>query len=381
MADARIARLADVLVGYSTRVKPGDVALISASPHAADLVREIYRRVLEAGGHPTTRINVDGLTETLVEVGSPAQLAWESPIRAAEMETIDVYFAITAESNTRSLTGADPAKMARISKAGEGIRRRYLARAAAGELRWVVTAFPTNAAAQDAEMSLEEYENFVYRAAFLDDGDPVERWKAFAGELDSVAAFLNSRRELRIVAEGTDLRFRTGGRIWEASRGFENFPDGEVFTAPVETSVEGTIHFTYPGVFQRREVHDVRLRFEGGEVVEATAARGQDFLRQMVGLDEGSRRLGEFAFGLNDAVETFTKNILFDEKIGGTVHLALGESYPETGGVNHSALHWDLICDLRGGSEVYADGELVYRGGAFLPGVLPPSSRGAAQST
>jgi aminopeptidase len=370
VADARIARLADVLVGYSARVKPGDLALISTSPHAADLAREIYRRVLEAGGHPVTRITVDGLSETLLDLGSPAQLEWESPIRAAEMETIDVYFAITAESNTRSLTGADPARIASVNKASEGSRRRYLARAAAGELRWVLTAFPTNAAAQDAEMSLAEYEDFVYRAAFLDDGDPVERWKAFAAELDGVASFLNGRKELRIVAEGTDLRFGTEGRTWEPSRGYENFPDGEVFTAPVDTSVEGTIHFTYPGVFQRREVHDVRLRFEGGEVVEATAGRGEDFLRQMVGLDEGSRRVGEFAFGLNEAVDTFTKNILFDEKIGGTVHLALGESYPETGGVNRSALHWDLICDLRGGSEVYADGELVYRDGRFLPGVL-----------
>ncbi len=370
MADVRIARLADILVGYSARVKKDDLVLIAATPHAAELVREVYGRVLAAGGYPVTRIGVDGISESLLELGSTKQLEWVNPLRMTEMETIDVYIVILAESNTRSLSGADTTKMASVSKAGEGMRRRYLARAAAGELRWVLTAYPTNAAAQDAEMALAEYEDFVYRAAFLDHSDPVQRWESFADDLRRVAGFLGGCKELRIVADGTDLRLGVEGRIWEASSGHENFPDGEVFTAPIETSVEGTIHFTYPGVFQRREVHDVRLRFEGGEVVEATAARGQDFLREMIGLDQGSRRVGEFAFGLNAAVETFTKNILFDEKIGGTVHLALGESYPETGGVNRSALHWDLICDLRGGSEVHADGELVYRDGAFLPGVV-----------
>jgi aminopeptidase len=368
--DARLARLADVLVGYSTRVKPGDLVLISSTTLAGDLVRAVYERVLAAGGHPVTRLAVEGISESLLELGSEAQLGWENPTRRAEMELADVYVAILAEWNTRSLSQADPARQAIVSRAVEDIRRLYLARAAAGKLRWVLTAFPTQAAAQDADMSLGEYEDFVYRAAFLDDGDPVERWRSFADRLRAVASFLGEVKELRVVADGTDLRLGVAGRTWEPSSGRENFPDGEVFTGPIETSVEGTIHFTYPGVFQRREVHDVRLRFEGGEVVEATAGRGEDFLRRMVWLDDGSKRVGEFAFGLNDAVDTFTKNTLFDEKIGGTVHLALGESYPETGGLNHSALHWDLVCDLRRGSEVYADGELVYRDGAFLPGTV-----------
>jgi aminopeptidase len=264
----------------------------------------------------------------------------------------------------------DPARLATHARASEEIRRRYLERAAAGELRWVLSALPTHAAAQDAEMSLAEYEDFVYTAGLLDEGDPVARWQAFAEEVERVRAFLSDRKELRVVAEGTDLTLGVEGRIWEPSSGHENFPDGEIFTAPLETSVEGTIQFTFPGVFQRREVHDIRLRFEAGEVVEATAARGEGFLREMVGLDEGARRVGEFAFGLNESVREFTRNTLFDEKIGGTVHLALGQSYPETGGVNRSALHWDIVCDLRDGGEVYADGELVYRDGRFLPGVL-----------
>ena len=370
MADSRVERLAAVLVEYSTGVKEGDLVLIAAPALAGSLVREIYTRALRAGAHPFTRIAVEGATETLVQTGSTEQLEWMNPVRMDEMETVDVHIAILADSNTRSLTRADPARQASLNRANEDIRRRYLERAATGELRWVLTAFPTNAAAQDAEMSLPQYEEFVYRAGFLDNGDPIERWQAFALELDRLASFLGGAKELRIVADETDLRVGVEGRSWVASSGHENFPDGEVFTGPVETSVEGTIRFTYPGVFQRREVDDVRLRFEGGKVVEATAARGQDFLREMVFLDEGSRRAGEFAFGLNQAVPVFTRNILFDEKIGGTVHLALGQSYPETGGLNRSALHWDLICDLRGGSEVYADGDLVYRDGAFLPGVL-----------
>jgi aminopeptidase len=232
----------------------------------------------------------------------------------------------------------------------------------------VLSAYPTQAAAQDASMSLPEYEDFVFGAAFLDDPDPVARWQEFGERLDRLAELLATKQEFRIVTEGTDLRLVTEGRTWIASKGQENFPDGEIFTGPVESSVEGEIRFTYPGVFNAREVNDVRLRFEGGEVVEATATRGQEFLREMIAMDDGARRVGEFAFGLNEAVPMFTRNTLFDEKIGGTVHLALGTAYPETGGLNRSALHWDLVCDLRSGSEVYADGELVYRDGQFLNG-------------
>ena len=234
----------------------------------------------------------------------------------------------------------------------------------------MLTAFPTEAGAQDAEMSLAEYEHFVYGAGRLFEPDPVASWQEFAKHAFAAKAFLEGVRELRIVAEGTDLTLSVDGRTWEPSVGKENFPDGEVFTAPIETKVDGTIRFTYPAVFQGREVNDVELRFEGGEVVDSSASHGLEFLREMIGMDEGARRLGEFAFGLNDGIDRFTRNILFDEKIGGTVHLALGTSYPETGGLNRSGLHWDIICDLRTGSEVYADGELVYRDGKFLPGVL-----------
>ena len=298
--------------------------------------------------------------------GSEEQLDWENPARAEDIERADVRIAINAPSNTKALTSVAPERQARFARAHERLKNRYLERAAAGELRWAVTAFPTEAAAQDAEMSLADYEDFVYRAGFLDADDPSARWHEFGNELDRLAASLKGKRELRVVAEGTDLTLGVEGRNWIASKGHENLPDGEVYTAPVETSLEGEIRFTYPAVYQGREVEDVRLRFEGGQVVEASAERGQELLEAMLEVDEGARRAGEFAFGLNPAVGVFTRNILFDEKIGGTVHLALGTAYPEFGGTNRSGLHWDMICDLRTGSEVYADGELVYRDGQFL---------------
>jgi aminopeptidase len=368
VSDLRHERLADVLVGYSAGVREGDLVTLETSTLAAPLARELYRAVLGAGGHPLPRLSLEGMTETLLAHGSDEQLDWVNPVRADDIETVDVRIVVEAYANTKRLSGIDPARLARWERANEPLRNRYLERAANGELRWVLTQFPTDAAAQDAEMSLAQYEDFVYGAGFLDDPDPVARWREFGERIDAVADFLSTKNELRIVADGTDLKLATGGRHWLGAKGQENFPDGEAFTAPIENSVEGEIRFTYPAVFRAREVDDVRLRFEGGEVVEFSAERGYDFLAQMIGLDDGARRVGEFAFGLNDAVPLFTKNILYDEKIGGTVHLALGTAYPESGGLNRSALHWDMICDLRAGSEVYADGELVYRDGRFLDG-------------
>jgi aminopeptidase len=356
LADSRLARLADVLVSYSTGIERGDIVLLETTPLAAPLLRELHRQVVGAGGHPHVRIGLDGAAEALLSQGSDEQIQWVNPTRIEDFERADVRIAIEASSNTRELTGIDPARQARYSVARESLRERYLERSRNGELRSVVSAYPTTASAQDAEMSLDDYEDFVYRAGFLDRDDPVAAWRE-----------VGERLEIRVVAEGTDLTLGVAGRTWIPCDGKENFPDGEVFTGPEETSVEGRISFTYPATFGGRMVRGIVLRFEGGEVVEAHADDGEPFLREMLAMDEGARRAGEFAFGMNDAVREFTGHTLYDEKIGGTVHLALGMSYPESGGLNRSALHWDLVCDLRSGSEVYADGELVYRNGEFLP--------------
>jgi len=368
--DPRVERLAEVAVSYSTAVRPGDLVIVDSGPAGAPLVREIYRRILAAGGHPLVHISVDATQEALMREGSEAQLGFLSPARVEEIESANVRIVIEADENTRTLAAVEPARQALVKRARKPLGDRLFERSAAGELRWLVTLYPTHAAAQDAGMSLADYEDFVYRAGMLDRDDPVSAWREFGERLDRVAAWLDTKDELHVVAEGTDLRLRVGGRRWVSSRGLENFPDGEVFTGPVETSVEGTVRCSFPAAYQGRIVEDAEVRFEGGEVVATEASRGRDFLDEMLAVDEGARRMGEFAFGLNESITEFTLNTLFDEKIGGTMHFALGKSYPETGGVNGSALHWDLVCDLREGSEVYADGELVYRDGRFLDGLF-----------
>jgi aminopeptidase len=368
--DQRLARLADVLVRYSTSVQPGDEVQIEGHPTTAPLLREVYRATLRAGGHPSARLIVDEEAEALLEQGSDEQLEWVSPDARWTVEHGDVWITLDGPENTKHLSETDAAKLARRVKAREPYRDRYLERSASGEFRWVLCAYPTDASAQEAGMSLEEFEELVFRAAFLDRDDPIAAWESFGARLDEIGSFLEGISELRIVGEDTDLALGVGGRTWIRANGKSNFPDGEIFTGPVETSVEGTIRFTFPATIRGRYAEDVRLRFEGGEVVEATARRGEEFLRELIGMDDGAQRAGEFAFGLNEAVRDHTGNLLLDEKIGGSVHLALGHSVPGTGGENVSGLHWDMVCDLRNGGEVYADGELVYRDGAFLDGAL-----------
>ena len=370
VVDPRVARLASVLVDYSAGVRAGDLVDLSAAMPAAPLVRELYRRVLEAGAHPQVRTSVEGGLEVLLREGSGEQLDWVNPALVEDTERADVRIAVEADLNTRAHTGADPARQARHARAHEPLLKRFLERASAGELRWCVTLFPTHAAAQDAEMSLAGYEDFVYRAGFLERDDPTAVWAELGERLRGLAGWLGHKRELRVVTGGTDLTLGVEGRRWIPCDGHENFPDGELFTAPLETSVEGTIRFTYPATFHGRRVSGVELAFEAGEVVAARAANGEEFLQEMIAMDDGARRVGEFSFGCNDAVQEFTGHTLFDEKIGGTVHLALCAAYPESGGTNQSALHWDFVCDLRSGSEVYVDGELAYRDGRFLDGVL-----------
>ncbi len=366
MVDPRVSKLASVLTHFSLKVKPGDLVRIVASSVAAPLVRELFREVLRAGGNPFTRISIDGLDEILFKYGSDDQLRYISPLHQQEIEESDVTISIAGDENTRRLSGVNPARIALAQEARRVLQRRIMERAAANELRWCVTLFPTQANAQDADMSLSDYTEFVYGACLLNEDDPVAAWQRVKVEQQRIADFLAQRDTIRLVGNGTDLTYRVGGRQWINAAGEQNFPDGEVFTGPIEDSAEGYITFDFPAIYSGREVEGVRLVFQQGKVVEATARKGEDLLISLLDLDPGARYLGEVAFGLNYGITCFSRNILFDEKIGGTVHLAVGASYPETGGVNHSGLHWDMICDMRNGSEVYADGELVYRDGKFI---------------
>ena len=365
MADPRHRKMAEVLVRYSLALKPGDKVLIRAPFLAAPLVREVYAEALRAGAHPEVRMELAGLDELKLREASDEQLAFLPETERHAIEYFDALLRIRAAENTRALSGADPRRAAILQQAAAPIGGRQMARAASGVLRWCGTLFPTQAHAQDAGQSLADYEDFVFGAMLLDRDDPAAAWRAVHAEQERIIAFLSRHDEIRIVAPDTDLTYRVGGRTWINSSGARNFPSGEVFTGPHEDSANGTVRFTYPAIHNGREVEDVRLTFRDGRVVEATAARGEDYLRAMLDLDPGARRLGEVAFGLNYGIARFTKNTLFDEKIGGTMHLALGRSYPDSGGTNESAIHWDMVCDLRAGGAVYADGRRCYEGGRF----------------
>jgi aminopeptidase len=366
MTDPRIAKLAKVLVQYSLALKPGQRFRISSTPLAAPLIRELTREALLAGALPFNRINLEGVDEVFYTYASDEQLRDLPDLMRQEIEAIDATISIIASENTRVLSGVDPAKVSARRQAMRPIQERIMQRAAANDLNWCVTLFPTHAGAQDADLSLAEYEDFVYAACKLNADDPVAAWHAARDEQQRIVNYLNTKDTIRLVAPETDLTYRVAKRPWINCYGDKNFPDGEVFTGPVEDAVDGHIRYSFPAIYAGREVSDIRLWFEGGKVVKATAGKGEELLHAQLAMDAGALRLGEVAFGTNYDITRFSRNILFDEKIGGTVHLALGAGYPETGSQNQSALHWDMICDMRKDAAAYADGELFYQDGKFL---------------
>jgi aminopeptidase len=366
VTDPRIARLAALIVEYSLELGERRILRIDAPEVSSPLALALYRAALSAGAFPYTNLSSDGLLEILLAEGSEEQLAYVSPVTWHEIETIDALATVWSDTNTRSLSRVDPGRQARFLGAQRQLSNRRWERISTGEMRWCGTLFPTNGHAQDADMSLARYEDFVYAACHVDEDDPAAHWRLVAASLRARADELETVRALRIVGPDTDLHVGVDGRRWLAADGRYNMPDGEVFTSPIETETEGKIRYTFPAIYHGREVEDIRLRFEGGRVVAAEAARGGDYLNSLLDMDEGARVLGEVAFGLNYEIDRFTRNILFDEKIGGTMHLAVGSAFPQAGGANTSGLHWDMICDLREDGEVYADGELVWKAGRFL---------------
>ena len=366
MTDPRIERLARVLVHYSLKLKKGHLVRISGASLAGPHIAAAYREALAAGAYPSVRVGLEGLEEAYFRAATDEQLRFVSDLERMEAEKVDADLRFLGSFNTRALTRIPPERIAMRREATRPLMKTFMERTSRGELRWCLTQAPTQADAQEAEMSLAEYEDFVYTAGHLDREDPVAAWEAVAREQAKIVSLLEAVKILRVVGPDTDLTVAVAGRRWISAAGEHNFPDGEVFTGPAEEATKGTVRFSFPAIYGGREVTDVRLDFDGGRVAAATAAKGQDFLRTMLDLDQGARTLGEFAFGLNYDIQQFTRNILFDEKIGGTLHMALGAAYPETGGRNVSGLHWDMILELRNGSEVFGDGEVIYRNGRFL---------------
>ncbi len=362
-------KFARLIVNYCVNVKPIDEVLILATYEAYPVVRELYKAVVRRGGYPRFMLSDEALQEIFYRYASEELLTYVSKIDKYIIENIDVRINILSPTHTKPLVNIDPEKMKKRSIALREFTEIFMKRDSEGSLRWVVTAYPTRAMAQEAGMSPLEFEEFVFRALKLHEKDPVEAWRKQSEWQQKIADFLNKASEIHIVAENTDLYLRVDGRKWINDDGKKNMPGGEVFTGPVEDATEGYIEFTYPAVWRGVEVEGVKLVFKKGMVVEAKARRGEGFLKKMLEVDEGAKRLGEAAFGLNYDVTRFTKEILFDEKIGGTIHLALGAAYPETGGKNKSAIHWDMVKDMKKG-KVYVDGDLIYENGRFIEEII-----------
>lgn len=365
MTDARIEALATVLVDYSLDIQPGQLVAIAGSTLADPLIRAVYRRVLGRDAYPTVQVSLPDLNVDFFRLASDDQLRYITPDERLIPEQVDATLRIMSDANTKSLTSVNPERQQIAQRARTDLRHRYLQRAAEGTLTWCLTILPTNAYAQDAGMSLEDYSDFIFRAGYLDTDDPVAAWQAMSRDQERLIDWLSDKREVHVVAPDTDLTVSVAGRTFINADGHRNFPDGEVFTGPVEDSVNGHVRFSFPSIMGGREVKDIRLWFENGKVVRATAAENEEFLHRMLDVDEGARYLGEFAFGTNRRINRFTGNILLDEKIGGTMHMAIGASYPQTGGKNQSAVHWDMIRDLRQQSEVRVDGQLFIKDGEF----------------
>jgi aminopeptidase len=371
VADLRVEKFAKVLVEYCTRIKPGDRVLIEATTAAEPLVREVYLKVLEAGGHPVPLVQFPDMffpqhEDLLTMHGNDAQLGFVPPLQKLAYDQFESRIRIHSTTNTRSQTAFDASRAQKRNRPAGVITEAQMRRGAEGAFKWVTTLFPNQAYAQDAEMSFEQYENFVFNACHLHESDPVAFWRKVEKEQEKAVKWMEGKNQVVLRGPNVDLSLSVKGRKFINSCGLHNMPDGEIYTGPVEESVNGWVRFTYPAIYGGVAVEGAELTFSNGRITQASAVKNQDYLLKMVESDAGARYLGEFAIGTNFEISKFTGQILFDEKIGGSFHMALGAGYPETGSKNKSSIHWDFICDLRTNSEILVDGELFYKNGKFM---------------
>ena len=366
MKDARVERVAEILVSYSLPVSEGDLVSIGGPYVAEPLILALYRRCLERGAYPLVRATIPQAEAYLYRFARDHQLEFVWETDRWLIENIDAAFNVMADVNTRQLSRIDSTRQALHARARKPLMDRFFERSAADELGWNLTLFPTEAIAMDAEMSLDEFEDFYYSACLVDADDPVAEWRKTAERHRRLIEWMAGRNEVHIEGEGTDLHLEVGGRRFLPADGKENFPDGEIFTGPKEDATRGHVTFTYPAIYGGRMVDGIRLEFEGGRVSDASATKNEDHLLKTLDTDPGARVVGELGIGTNYGIETFTGELLLDEKMGGTVHLALGASYPESGGTNESAIHWDMVCDLRRGGRITVDGDVLMEDGKLL---------------
>lgn len=354
MVDERIAKVSEILVDYSTKVKKGDRVLIVTDFEAKDLALEVYRLCLQRGAYPRLKTDLPGRRYIFFKYAGDEQIKHFPDVDFYEIKNTDVYIALSAPTNVKELSSIDPKKISERFKVLKPILDWRVEKT-----RWTLFYYPTNALAQEAGMPLKEFEDFVFNASIAD-------WGAEAEKLKKIKELLDSTDRILIESSDTRLEFSVKGRVSELGDGTKNMPDGEVFTSVVEDSANGEISFEIPAIYTGNVVQGIYLRFEKGKVVEAEARENEEFLLKMLDTDEGARRIGEFGIGLNYNITKPVKNILFDEKIGGTVHLALGNGYKETLSKNVSAIHWDMIKDLRKDGRIYFDGKPVMERGKWL---------------
>lgn len=366
--DARIEKMAEVLIGYSTAVQPGERVLIrSTSPAAEPLAQALYQAALRRGAAAFTYIHLREEDSLALEAtANPELLAVVNPMLQLMYDTCDVIIRIDAAENPRALSTYPPELQSAWGRGKAALMKVQMEREGNGTLRRCTTQFPTQGYAQAAGMSLSQYEDFVYSACKLHLPDPVAAWREVERQQQRLVDYLAGKQKLQVRGQNIDLELSIAGRSFSNACGTANFPDGEIFTGPVEDSVNGWVKFTYPAYHAGNEIIGIELTFENGRVTGATAQKNEAHLLSTLDTDPGARRLGEFAIGTNYDIRQFTGSILFDEKIGGTVHMAVGQGYPETGSANESAVHWDMICDMRAGGEILADGERFYQHGKFL---------------
>lgn len=370
MADERLSKLAKLLVNYSTGIKKDDIVFICADEVATPWVIEVAKEAIKLGAHVEYRLESEEVSEVKLKYANEEQLKQGNLIYETLLQKADVWLTAWGGRNTRSLSKVDPQKIKLSQQGSSKWKSIYSQRCGDGSLRWCGTQYPTYSDAQEASMSISEYEDFVYEAGLLDKDDPIKEWKRISKEQERWIKYLNTKSDLHIVSDDTDIRVGIKGRKWINCDGKENFPDGEIFTSPIENDINGYIKFSFPGIFMGKQIEGIKLEVKDGKIIKASAEKGEELLKELLETDKGSKFFGEVAIGTNYGIKEFTSNMLFDEKIGGTIHMAIGDSMPEAGGKNKSSLHWDMLCDMRSNGKIYADGEIFYENGKFLDEIL-----------
>ncbi len=365
MPDPRVEKLAQILVHHSAQIQPGDRVAIEATTAAEPLVRALYAAILDAGGQPHPLLDLTDQEEILFAHAKDEQLDFVPTFRKLAYDQFESRIRIHSATNPRALSHVDPARQKRRQKAQSPILEAQMRRGADRSFKWVTTLFPTEGLAQEAEMSLGDFESFVYNACHATENDPVAYWKKVEYMQKRIIERFEGHRQVKLKGPNVDLTLSIQDRKFVNGAGLNNMPDGEIFTGPVEESINGWVHYTFPAVYNGVMVEGVELTFKDGKVTSGKAAKNQAFLAEMIASDPGASFVGEFAIGTNYEIERFSHNILFDEKIGGSFHMALGSGYPETGSKNKSMIHWDMICSLKNDSEIQLDGETIYQNGRF----------------